>query len=262
IGPSRRPVPAAGLQFRPVHRIRKGPGRFGAPFLLSSYRARLSATDTASKGGTGRRRVSRLRAPEEEMNPRFRVRLSWLTLALFALVPIAGSAQTYTPYSISMRSQQFQPLPISHPQAGPVQTLTWDYYTRNKIDFPIRFFDEDHPTIYVSMNGFIEFANTTNWAYSNTVLPSTSGQQNGIIAPWWDDFYSSPGTLKAQVLGQPPSRTLVLEWTASYYYSFGASMAQFQVWLFEGSSTIEFHYGEIDPVGWTASMGIENIGGT
>src|SRR5690606_36927053 len=46
------------------------------------------------------------------------------------------------------------------------------------------------------------------------------------------------------------------------YCSLGASMAQFEVWLFEGSSTIEFHYGEIDPDGWTASMGIENIGGT
>jgi|GEM_PF-1053050 len=202
------------------------------------------------------------------MTHRIWFRLSLLSAALFALVPLAGAAQTHTPYSISMRSQPFQPLPINHPQAGPVLDLTSSVgtSTRVPIDFPVRFFDQDYPRVYICPQGFIEFQDTGSWTFTNTIFPSSAVPNNGIISPWWDDLYFNftghTGHVKLQMLGSAPGRTLVVEWRAPHFTTSARnSYAHFQVWLYEGSSTIEFHYGTIDPnTAWTASMGLESFG--
>ena len=126
-----------------------------------------------------------------------------------------------------------------------------------RIDFPIRFFDADEPTIWLTQQGYITFDGANDWRFSNHTLPNGDNPE-GMIAAWWDDLdvLGPGGHLKTQILGTAPNRILVVEWRAGIWLR-GTQFANFQIWLFEGSSTIEFHYGELAH-SLSATVGIEN----
>lgn len=192
---------------------------------------------------------------------------SWkcVALSLFGcLLPISAFAD-YTPYSVSMRSAPFQPIPIPHPQAQPPvdHTAAAGLSNRVEMDFPFRFFDVDRQTIRITPQGYVHFDSDNVWRWQTSAIPSTSAP-NGFIGPWWadTDFTVGGAHLKTQILGEAPSRTLVIEWKLNEFND-DTRFGHVQLWLQEGSSTLEFHYGSIDSSSaWEVSVGIENDDGT
>ena len=92
-------------------------------------------------------------------------------------------------------------------------------------------------SIYMSVNGFI----TLNTSYSSTT-PSYSGSYN-VISPLGHDLHlRSSGQLKSEVSGTAPDRVLTLQWSNVETYTAG-NIYNFQVKLYEGSSNIQFCYG-------------------
>lgn len=186
----------------------------------------------------------------------------YVLLAVGAIaLPLVASAQTT--YSVSTRSEPYQPIPIAHPQAQPPTTyLPSSVSAPQEITFPVKFFGVNYPTLWASPQGYVMFALDTLWHYNNASLPSTA-VPNAIIAAFWDDLdlRGAGAHLKSQILGVAPNRTLVVEWKAGFYFN-GTNFADFQIWLQEGGSTIEIHYGSIVSDGWHASMGIEDDTGT
>ncbi len=181
-------------------------------------------------------------------------------VAGFLAFPLWASAEL-TPYAVTVRSEAYRPLPIG---GGPVTNHTFsaadDGYLTLSLPFKVRFFDEDKQDLLVNANGWAAWDITTNPSsgWSNKTFPDPAAP-NDLMALWWDDNYCSNG-LDTQVLGTAPNRTFVMEWRCTRRPSDPGEM-QMQLWLYEGSSTIEFRYGEntVQPAGTvTASMGIED----
>jgi hypothetical protein len=136
---------------------------------------------------------------------------------------------------------------------GTVLPLSCDYYytcsAPIQSPFPIRFGGADPgvTTLYATSNGFITFTSVSGWYdyYYNQPLPTTS--LNALIAPFWDalgvGYYG--GSIRYEVLGQAPSRQLVIEYR-DVYYGYGYGTATFQVVFFEGSPNIQFNYADVD----------------
>ncbi|HSK05318.1 MAG TPA: S8 family serine peptidase [Kofleriaceae bacterium] len=134
---------------------------------------------------------------------------------------------------------------------GTVLPLTCSYYylcsAAVQSPFPIRFggADPGSTTLYVTNNGFITFtAPTGYYGYSNAPLPTTSF--NTLIAPLWDELgVSSSGSVRHEVLGEAPSRQLVIEYR-DVYHGYAGGTATFQVVFFEDSTSIRFNYADVD----------------
>lgn len=185
-------------------------------------------------------------------------RLSILGIVLMA----PWSAWAETPYSVSIRAQAYQPLPVAggtaqtHPASGNGDQWVQPF----QLPFSIKFFDEEKDTAYISSNGWVSFIQTTNSNHNNKAIPTTDAP-NDIIAPFWDDLGCH--SFKTQIVGTAPSRTAIIEWPCFRWNNENNSV-EMQVWLFEGSSTIEIHYGQIADSAnvWNATMGIENADGS
>jgi hypothetical protein len=195
----------------------------------------------------------------------------FLVRCFFAvLLILPWSVQAATPYSVSLRTgQPFQPIPINHPEAQaptthpPGSTANqWVPLSPMPDGFSFRFFDQDMSSVWISSMGFLRFQADTNWQWVNRALGTGAGQEpRGLIAPWWGDQDIRGGHFKVQMLGNVPgSRTLVIEWKIAFYLQ--TNFVNFQVWLYEGSSTIEIHYGSHSGGTFASTMGIESLGGT
>lgn len=183
----------------------------------------------------------------------------YLMLGVFFAVPFGAVAQA--PYSVGMRPEAFQPLPLAGgtETTYPSTTSNGDQWVQHiPLPFSVRFFDVEKSDLYVSSNGWISFDATTNSSHSNAAIP-TAAAPNNLIAPFWDDLGCD--SLKSQILGTAPARTVIVEFPC-YRWSTRTSTMEMQVWLFEGSSTIEIHYGAIAGTNWNATMGIENATGS
>jgi len=115
--------------------------------------------------------------------------------------------------------------------------------------FPIHFggADPGQTTLYVTNKGFVSFhAANSYYGYDNQPLPTA--YFNTVIAPYWDYFYLgyyTSGSVLYEVLGQAPSRQLVIEYR-NVSHSYGYSPATFQVVFYEGSPNIQFNYADVD----------------
>lgn len=193
-----------------------------------------------------------------------------LGLAAAAAVFTPAEAQAYAPYTVRTTPAAFQELPIAG--GSPVTTLSLssndDGWANSGLPFPVRFFDTMYSELAIGSNGYATFGpisdagnySAANYAssLSNQALPSTSNP-NQLIAIWWDDQYAN--SIKTQVLGAAPQRTFIVQWDCFRYYSSSANWKA-QLWLREGSSTIEVRYGTIGAGSHSSTLGIESPGGT
>ena len=165
---------------------------------------------------------------------------SWTRMAvsIFAVVVLPALAEAQAPYSVSMRSAPFQPIPIPHPQAQPPEDHTAAAGLSNRIvmDFPVRFFDIDRETIRITPQGYVHFDDDNSWQFTNDPIPDPAAP-NSYIGPWWSDsdLRSGGGHLKTQILGEEPNRTLVIEWKINEYDD-KTALGDVQLWLTENSS--------------------------
>ena len=136
--------------------------------------------------------------------------------------------------------------------------------------FTFRYFGNTYSHIGISGNGalvpYTSGSPSGNYyvPVTNTALPNT-GNPNGIIAPWWDDFarsstlspFGTAGGLFYKVEGVYPNRVFKVQWKHLTHYICSSSTSynrhcnttrtySFQAWIYEASanlnSTIVFLY--------------------
>jgi serine protease len=119
-------------------------------------------------------------------------------------------------------------------------------------------------TLYIGSNGILSFT-APIYDYYNSELPVP--YYNTVVAPYWDDLYpAAGGSIRYAVLGEAPSRQLVIEYRDVPHIS-GSGAITFQVVFFEGSSNIRFNYADAQvgseyyDYGASATIGVQVMPG-
>jgi len=172
-----------------------------------------------------------------------------------------GTTSDITIYSLSTFTKGMTPL------NGPITIPTGDDNNSNvPIGFIFNYAGEDYTTAKISMNGWLSLNLSGELGYANSAL-FTSSTPNATIAPWWDDLYGDAQcSVGYKTTGTAPNRVFTAEWKRMLtYYSGSTTRISFQVHLYEGSNTIELHYGNMEAgshhTGESASIGIEDLAG-
>ncbi len=135
------------------------------------------------------------------------------------------------------------------------------------LPIPFSFFGSPKTSFRVNVNGFIVFNQALSSGFSsNAQIPSTSSP-NDMIAAWWDDLHTGPtGSVQYDVA---PNGELVIQWTGVEHGSGNQSgeLATFQIALHPSpDNQIELYYDRATfatgSTPWTATIGVENAGGT
>ncbi|HET7506579.1 MAG TPA: S8 family serine peptidase [Kofleriaceae bacterium] len=134
-----------------------------------------------------------------------------------------------------------------------------------EVPFPIPFAGASPglTTLHISSNGLLSFS-APNPSFSNSPLPVPF--VDTLIAPFWDDLFPvAGGSIRFAVLGQAPSRQLVIEYRDVPHIAVGGAIT-FQVVFFEGSPTIRFNYADVQfggfaDFGASATVGIQVASG-
>ncbi len=132
--------------------------------------------------------------------------------------------------------------------------------------FPLRFAGADPglTTLHVTNRGFVTFDTpSTYYGYYNEPLPTAIYKT--VIAPFWDDLnLSYGGSVWSAVLGQAPSRQLVIEYR-DVAYSYGYGSVTFQLVFFEDSPSLQFNYADVVTTyssnGASATVGVQVMTG-
>jgi subtilisin family serine protease len=126
--------------------------------------------------------------------------------------------------------------------------------------FPIPFGGGNFPSLFVSSNGTISFANAFD-GYVNLPLPQQPPAINGgiqigppffsLVAPFWQDLYPIANTSQNvfwDVVGTAPNRQLVVEWRNVRSFECrndSSATVTFEVVFTEGSSDVLFNYSDV-----------------
>lgn len=121
----------------------------------------------------------------------------------------------------------------------------------------------------VSTNGFLDFSSSNDdggpvadaFGYSNASFTTnnTANSTNPAIAPFYDDLMAQGGTsalgnsIKYQVTGAAPNRTLTIEWINMAVYTNTTPSLNFQIKLMESTGVIMIHYGTMNTGTYTFS---------
>lgn len=132
------------------------------------------------------------------------------------------------------------------------------------VGFNFNYYGVDYTEFYVSTNGLIQFSNPST-AWGNTCL-SDQGLFNTLYV-FWDDLRTDvsgqpSGKIHYDVIGEAPSRQLIVQWTNMYFYGSNLPMGTFQAILNEGSNNIQFQYRYLTDqrsLGDSATIGLKGI---
>ncbi|MBN2384781.1 FG-GAP repeat protein [bacterium] len=130
-----------------------------------------------------------------------------------------------------------------------------------EMGFSFEFYGDSYSSIWVCDDGYISFAEVTMPHSFNFCLPSKYLPQSMIAVNWNDFSLEESGAVYALLEGTEPNRRFTVEWSAVPYYSL-ASMATFELTLFEGSNQILVQYGSSFDSGLSSTAGLENMTGT
>ena len=136
------------------------------------------------------------------------------------------------------------------------------------LPFTFNFFGAANNSVWICTNGFMEFGGAVDTVFGNDAPPSTAAPNNAIY-PCWDDLYfCTSGGLFYETDGVAPNRTFTVEWSNAPQFTTGPAET-FECILTEGSSNIEFRYGDMPadaggggPGGSDYTIGVENSDGT
>ncbi|TMQ25595.1 MAG: peptidase S8, partial [Deltaproteobacteria bacterium] len=189
------------------------------------------------------------------------------TGATIPLVDANGSGEfkaTYTPFGPGAKTLAFpngdivtvtaignydpaQVVPFEFPAiTGTVLPLACDLcFTTLQLPFPIPFGGASPglTSLSIGSKGVLTFSTQFSFGFDNQPLPTSAAST--IVAPFWDDLFpAAGGSVRFQVLGQAPSRQLVIEYRDVPHFS-GFGAVKFQVVFFEGSPNIRFNYADV-----------------
>jgi hypothetical protein len=114
------------------------------------------------------------------------------------------------------------------------------------IGFLFRFDTVNYTTFGADGNGFIRLGNVVSGPANSNAVNSTGNSAK--IMPYWDDLcVGNGGKVHYKTIGAPGSRKLVVEWRDMKITRAGSCNGvgggNFQLWIFEGSGSIQFVYG-------------------
>jgi hypothetical protein len=149
--------------------------------------------------------------------------------------------------------------------ASTVFNLTGDDATAPiTLPFPVMMHGRSYSSGFVHTNGLVSFGPTvgTN-LWNNLSMPNTLAP-NAVVAPFWDDLVvDGQASIRTQVSGTAPNRSLNIEWRNVLIYDFAPDRVTFEV-AFHEDGRIVFHYGAMDTPwkhGGAATVGIESASG-
>ncbi len=125
-------------------------------------------------------------------------------------------------------------------------------------DFP--FYGADRSSVRIYSNGFLTFSSFVGDSFTNTGIPA-AGAPNALVAPFWDDLDQSVTDGGTTYTGTLPDGRFVVQFDEVKRYLQGTSSLTFQVILSEDGA-VEFQYGTMTGTLTSASVGVENDGGT
>jgi hypothetical protein len=99
---------------------------------------------------------------------------------------------------------------------------------------PVRFYDQNYTQLSICSNGFVAFGSTTNSAYSNTSIPSSS--MPAMVAFNWDDLYPPSGR-GVYYLADSANHRFIVEFDSIPYYSSRSTADFIQVVITDTSVT-------------------------
>ena len=136
--------------------------------------------------------------------------------------------------------------------------------TVQEMPFEFKFYGNTYNRLYIGSNGLMGFAPNGLERSSNRNLPQASLSTPALF-PYWDDFNPKDGgTIRIGVVGDAPSRQVIVTWQDIPYFYKPSPPFSFQVVLNETSHEIEFHYRDVHPEnltiggGRSATIGIQS----
>ena len=178
---------------------------------------------------------------------------SWALVALVVLLfgsPAKAQVSAYTVEQLQLGSPPSTSLPAlittgSTPLSGtanattPIEDAVYNFslpipFTYNGVTYPIG------TTVYVSVNGFIRFG--TSPAVNLTTPISTNGGTASISIFGADMRLTSPSAIRYRLDGASPNAILKIEWIAQPIAPGNTFALIMQMWLYETTNVIEFHY--------------------
>ncbi len=132
------------------------------------------------------------------------------------------------------------------------------------LPFDVTYFGVLYPAgspLQVSVNGFVALG-TSSSEYENVGIPF-GASPNGFIAGFWDDLELGSGGVYHGVFSLTTGeQVLVVEYAGVQVRAQPASVITFQIWIMEGGSELDLHFGSIgNAVFGSASIGIESPSG-
>ena len=125
------------------------------------------------------------------------------------------------------------------------------------LDFTFPFYGVGHTGIEIGSHGYMTFSGYGT-DYTNDPIPAAQ-QPNDYIAPFWDDVSTYYGG-SVHFWRDPGADRLIVQWTDVQHYG-GSLPYTFQVHL-QGDGSILFQYLDLQGSVASATVGIENPGGT
>lgn len=135
------------------------------------------------------------------------------------------------------------------------------------LPFSIRYFDrtllQGHP-LFVSSNGFAQLGALTSAYPNKKTMPGTAAPNGGLLAPYWSNLETKPGSEFHYFVGKTGGRQVVgLQWTdVGIEDTPGSATFQVQIWE---NGDIVYAFGELIGESWYhggwSATGIEAIGG-
>lgn len=118
------------------------------------------------------------------------------------------------------------------------------------IGFPFVFYGQTYENVWINSNGNLTF----NGCEPEWWHPDIPDGANVIVAPLYGDFDPEvAGEMFFNTIGSEPNRRLVVTWSGVPEYSEERDPtlppSTFQVWLFEGSNSIQFGYNGLGTEG-------------
>ncbi|UPT71162.1 MAG: hypothetical protein M0D53_01745 [Flavobacterium sp. JAD_PAG50586_2] len=111
------------------------------------------------------------------------------------------------------------------------------------IGFNFNFGGIDYTQFSVSPDGWLLLGGAVAVSQPNNV--TTNVQNTPKLYPFWDDLATgSNGSVNVLVTGTAPNRIFIIEWNVTIPKNVaGAANSTFQMWLYETTNVIEYHYG-------------------
>ena len=130
-------------------------------------------------------------------------------------------------------------------------------YADVALPFTFPFYGTDRTSVRVMSNGFLTFSAFASNSFTNGTFPNTA-TPNAVIAPFWDDLdQSTGGTVYTGTLGDG---RFVVQYDGVPRYNTTSSLT-FQA-ILSPDGSVEVQYGTMTGTLTSATVGIENDGGT